>query len=192
MVLPCQLHVDEQLAARLRAFDGQLVLGPRTASKTRDFSLAHGAGATLLAELAGVRVLRVESLPPGVADAVQGLNDDAGATRWREVLALGGAQAQALYADGQCAVAQYRNCRYAGAWLDDGAWRTLRAGAAASAGLATADLPAGLRISHAGKLAYAFNFSSVALGWTPAEAATCLLGQATLAPLQMSIWRLEA
>ena len=185
VVLPAQLHVSEALAARLRAFSGQLVLGPRTASKTADFSVA---AAGPLQALAGVRVLQVESLPPGVRDAVQitvGENQPCVAGRWREWLQLEGASAEAVYEDGSCAVARMGNCRYVGAWLDGAGWQAVLA---AAAGSAAQRLPEDLRISRLGKLTFAFNFSAAEISWTPGPHAQCLLGQATLPPLSMSIW----
>jgi beta-galactosidase len=187
LVLPAQMHIGPALAARLQAFEGELVLGPRSGSKSADFSVE--ASSPLLAALAGVRVLGVESLPPGVVDAVDGLQHGAHATRWREALALQGAQAEAWYVDGQCAVARQGRCHYVGAWLDEQAWRELLARAARSAGLAPERLADGVRVSRLGRLLFVFNFSSDSVSWAPPGAAQCLSGQASLPALHMSIWR---
>ncbi|PWF55486.1 beta-galactosidase [Massilia glaciei] len=191
LVLPSQMHVGEQLAQRLRTFAGAIVMGPRTASKTEGFSLADGAAAALLALVAGVRVLQVESLPPGVSDPVHGLPQPACAGRWREWLELNGAVAEARFEDGRCAVARNGLCRYVGAWLDAAGWRAVLAAAATSAGIETVDLPADVRISRLDGLVFAFNFSQREVGWKPAQASLRVLGDETLGPLQMSIWKLS-
>ena len=186
VVLPAQLHVDAPLAERLCAFAGAIVMGPRTASKTRDFGVAP---ATDVLALAGVRVRQVESLPPGVCDTVEGLAGPGSATRWREWLELSDAQADAHYSDGRCAVARRGRCRYVGAWLNAGGWRAVLAAAAQDAGLAACALPADVRINRLGKLTFAFNFSASTVEWSPGAGSACVQGQARLAPLEMSIWR---
>lgn len=184
VVLPAQLHLDQRLAQRLRLFAGAIVMGPRTASKSGNFQLAAG-----LSDLAGVRVLQVESLPPGVVDPVEGLTLPSIATRWRESLELGDATAEATYLDGRCAVARKGLCRYVGAWLDDAGWRDVFARAAASVGLRTTALPDAVRTNRLGELIFAFNFSAATVSWAPPELGQCLLGSGVLGPMQVSIWR---
>lgn len=154
-----------------------------------------GGGALLppgpLAALAGVQVTRVASLPPGVVEPVT-LDGDAQpvtVTRWREDLALRGAETLAVFADGRPALTRNGPVRYVAGWLDATGWQAVFAGAAADAGLTVELLPEGLRISRAGGLTLAFNFSDLALDWTPTPIATPVLGGAHLPPRAMAIWR---
>ncbi|WP_442774678.1 beta-galactosidase [Sphaerotilus montanus] len=150
-----------------------------------------------LAALAGVQVTRVASLPPGVVEPVALDNAAATATatvtvtvtRWREDLALHGAEALASFADGRPALTRNGPVRYLAGWLDAAGWQAVFAGAAADAGLAVEPLPDGLRISRAGGLTLAFNFSDLALDWTPTPIATPVLGGAHLPPRAMAIWQ---
>ena len=200
IVLPAALHVGADLQAALTtaaAHGAQIVLGPRAGSKSVNLSFPHTDGPWSelppgpLAALAGVQVTRVASLPPGVVEPVA--LDDAAATvtvtRWREDLALRGAEALATFADGRPAITRNGPVRYVAGWLDAAGWQAVFAGAAADAGLAVEPLPEGLRISRAGGLTLAFNFSDLALDWTPAPIATPLLGGAHLPPRAMAIWR---
>jgi len=202
IVLPAALHVGADLQAALTtaaASGAQIVLGPRAGSKSVNLSFppADGPWSALppgpLAALAGVQVTRVASLPPGVIEPVA-LDDGASTatvtvTRWREDLALRGAETLAAFADGRPALTRNGPVRYVAGWLDAAGWQAVFAGAAADAGLAVEALPEGLRISRAGGLTLAFNFSDLARDWTPTPIATPVLGSAHLPPRAMAIWR---
>ena len=62
-------------------------------------------------------------------------------------------------------------------------------GAAADAGLAAQALPEGLRLSRAGDLLLAFNFSDRCLDAPALPTAAPLLGQRPLPPRGLAIWR---
>ena len=82
--------------------------------------------------------------------------------------------------------------RYVAGWLDATGWQAVFAGAAADAGLTAEPLPDGLRISRTSGthgLTLAFNFSDLALDWTPTPIATPVLGGAHLPPRAMAIWQ---
>ena len=200
VVLAAQPHVSPALRhalARAVAAGAQVVLGPRAGSKSAHLSFpadeAGGPWSALppgpLAALAGVRVERVASLPPGCAEAVEIHGQPVQVRRWREDLARVGADALATFADGRTALAGNGPVRYVAGWLDADGWQTVFTGAAADAGLRADPLPDGLRISRAGGLTMVFNFSDQARDWTPAPNATPVLGGAHLAPRALAVWR---
>jgi beta-galactosidase len=198
IVLPAALHVGADLQAALTtaaAHGAQIVLGPRAGSKSVNLSFPHADGPWSalppgpLAALAGVQVTRVASLPPGVVEPVALDTGALTVTRWREDLALQGAEALATFADGRPALTRNGPVRYVAGWLDAAGWQAVFTGAAADAGLAVEALPDGLRTSRAGGLTLAFNFSDLALDWTPTPIATPVLGGAHLPPRAMAIWR---
>jgi beta-galactosidase len=190
VVLPAQLHDDAALLARLQAGSAQLVFGPRSFSKTVNLSIPAALPPGGAAELAGVRVLRVASLPPGVVDAVQFGSQGARATRWREDLqAAAGAVADASFADGAPAVVRLGRSRYVGCWLDDAGWQAVLGAAARDAGLVPQPLPEGLRTSRVGGFVVACNFSNDTVPWAPSTHAGCLIGGRELAPRGVSLWK---
>ncbi|WP_293998574.1 beta-galactosidase [Sphaerotilus sp.] len=200
VVLAAQPHVSPVLRnalAQAVAAGVQVVLGPRTGSKSAHLAFpadeAGGPWSVLppgpLAALAGVRVERVASLPPGCAESVEVDGASVTVRRWREDLALVGADALARFADGRPALTRNGPVRYVAGWLDADGWQAVFAGAAADAGLAAQPLPDGLRISRAGGLTLVFNFSDLAREWTPAPMATPVLGGAHLAPRSLAVWR---
>lgn len=193
VVLPCQMAIEAPLAGRLLRFTqeakGSLVLGPRTASKSASFHLAGPDDHALVARLAGIRVDYVESLPPGIVEAVAGQDMEARVTRWRETLDLVGAESRADFADGRCALARKDGCWYVAGWMDEPGWRGVLGEAARHAGLSPTLLPDGLRLQREGELVFALNFSALPLRWTPQAPADCLLGSEQIAPMDVAIWK---
>ncbi len=197
IVLPVQLHASAALVAaltRAAAAGAQIVFGPRAGSKTRALSMPAELAPGALTALTGVQVQRVASLPPGVVEAVS-FNDGTAtaAQRWREDLALHGAEVEACFDDGRVAIAQRGTVRYVASWLAETGWRKLLLRAAHDAGLSTYALPADLRISRIGTLLLVCNFSDQALHFAPVSTSSApavpLLGQATLAPRGIALWQ---
>jgi len=189
IVLPALLNVSESLAAALEQSDAQIVVGARGGSKGEHLSIAEPLPPGPLSQLLGLKVLRVESLPPGVTEKVTFDAAVVNFQRWRERLDVGPAQAEGCFDDGSPAVARHERARYLAGCPDIEGWSAVLARAAADAGLAVQTLAEGLRISHIGDLSIACNFADRACTWVPGAPATALLGGKTLAPRGVSIWQ---
>jgi beta-galactosidase len=139
-----------------------------------------------------VRVQRVESLPPGVHDALQWCaGDGAGhAQRWREHLALASDTAVlARFADGSAAVTRRGPVWYQAGAFDATTLRTVLAQAAVQAGLQPLQLPADVRVSRTAGLSVVQNFSNTAVDWVPPQVTRCLLGASTVPPQGLAVWK---
>ena len=189
LVLPAQFHVRDELATRLATCRAQVVFGPRCGSKTVNLHIAEPLPPGPLTALAGVRVTRVESLPPGVSEAVRIGATQAHVSRWREDLICDAATVEGAFADGKPAVTRCGRTRYVAGWFDEPGWFAVLAAAATDAGLAWERLSDGLRVSRIGDLTVACNFSDAAAQWAPPSQGRCLLGSDTLPPRGVSIWQ---
>lgn len=191
VVLPASMHVNEALRERLQRSGAQIVLGPRAGSKTATLQIPDGLAPGPLRELSGVRVERVASLPPGMAEGVTWADGTrTHAHRWREDWALAdGTEVLARHDDSRPAIARRGRVRSVGCWLDDDGWMRLLREAAHDAGLATLSLPDTVRVSRLGELVVACNFSNDAVAWQPPEARQLLLGDPTLAACGVALWR---
>jgi beta-galactosidase len=189
IVLPALLNVSAELAAALQASSAQVVVGARGGSKTKHLVIAKPLPPGRLAELLGVSVHRVESLPPGVVEHAAFGDERIGLQRWRERLVCTAAQVEASYADGSPALTRHGRARYLAGCPDVQGWRMVLARAAADAGLPVQTLPDGLRSSRIGGLTIVCNFADTPADWSPPEPATALLGSARLAPRGVSIWQ---
>ena len=191
VVLPAHLREDAALAARLANSKAQVVLGPRSGSKSEALAFPDKLPPGAFADLAGVTVQRVASLPPGLVDSVHW--NDGGhteASRWREDLACSTAAPVAVFADNRPAVTHNGSTWYTAGWLDAAGWRRVLGLAAQAAQLTVQDLPTDVRTRRCGDLQFVMNFSGSEVQLAPATHAQCLLGARDLAPQAVSIWKL--
>lgn len=173
-VIPCLPIVPEHLVDELKRFPGQIVIGPRTGSRTVDFAIPAGLAPGALFP---AKVARVESLRPGLQYGGAGW----AIARWLEHLETA-AEPELVAADGTVASWQYGNRRYLGAWPDRALALALLGRAAVDAGLATHRLPEGLRLRRAGSRLFAFNYAAQAVDLPASVTGTALLGERRLAP----------
>jgi beta-galactosidase len=209
VVLPAHLREDTALAERLAASTAQIVLGPRSGAKTQSLSIPPTLAPGAFADLAGVQVQRVASLPPGLIDTVLWADGSQSAnSHWREDVALAsshvevvarfvdGAQGQGKAADDKPAVLRHANCWYSTGWPDAAGWTQLFTRAARAAGLQPEPLPQDVRTTRlttdAGDLVFVQNFSGSTVAYAPSTSAQCLLGARDVAPQGLAIWKTSA
>ena len=168
IVVPPLPVVPADFAQRLARSGAQVVLGPRTGSKTDDLQIPAGLPPGSLASVLPMRVWRVESLRPNVAEPVRlagspSLDDGVG-RHWRDLIETSeSASAAALeirgrFADGHPAYVRSGSIHYLASIFDDVLTTRLFAGVAREAGLDVTALGDGLRISRRGGLAYVLNY----------------------------------
>ena len=190
--LPAMLHATDELAAALQATTAQVVIGARGGSKDAELAIATPLPPGPLADLLGLRVTRVESLPPGIVEHATGLDRPLAVHGWRERIELRGAEIEATFADGSPALIRHHRARYLVGFTNTAGWTTLLERAAHDAGLRTKRLPEGLRTNRIGTLAIACNVGDQACVWKPEGTARALLGGPTLAPRDVAVWQLDA
>ncbi|KKB78056.1 beta-galactosidase [Devosia soli] len=81
VAIPALFAWTDELREAVASFEGYLLLGPRTGSKTKNFSIPARLGPDLSPNLLDAKVMRVDSIPSYVSIPVKG----GGTTRlWRE------------------------------------------------------------------------------------------------------------
>ena len=186
IVAPSLPIVDAALRDRLLASGAVVLLGPRSASKTADFQIPDGLPLAIFGDALPIRVTRVESLPPGHAEPVAG---GGAIERWLEDVE-GDAEARLRLDSGAGVLWAHGRLRYlAGQPTTDLLARIVR-DVAADAGLATMDLPDGLRLRRRGELCFAFNYAPEPVRLSDHVATgALLLGEDTLPPAGVAVWR---
>ena len=159
IVAPGLGHVPPALWAAMRNSGAVLLLGPRTNAKTPQMSIP----VPLPPALDGLdwTVDLVESLPPG---ATVPLTDGGAFRHWFEHIE-GSGSPLASTADGRPAVVGGARLRYVGGWPDADGWAPILADACREAGLATVDLPGGLRLRDTATHRFAFNYAPEPVEW---------------------------
>jgi beta-galactosidase len=176
--------VSEAAVHAFAASSGVVVLGPRTGSRTRSFSIPSNLAPGPFAELAGVRVLQVASTRPEIVQGVHGAVSGA-AMRWREfVEADGGALAR--FDAGDPALDRKGRFHYLACWPDEELLGNLMRLACERASIPTIELPHHIRLRRRGSHIFAFNYGGPA--WTWAEGQTTILGNEYVASQDLSAW----
>ena len=190
IVAPALFASSAALAASLAESGAVVLLGPRSGSKTVDFQIPPELPPGAFRSLVDVAVHRVESLRPGAAVAVDGV-EDAAFLRWREVVAAGG-EAEVLLSceDGVPALTRRDRAHYLAGLPNESLRAAVLRRLAIEAGLAVLDLPEHIRLRDNGPMRYVFNYGergfdlSAILGEAP-----LLLGERQLPPCGVALFR---
>ncbi|WP_018609812.1 beta-galactosidase [Uliginosibacterium gangwonense] len=192
VVVPLLATLDDECVARWQASGAQIVMGPRTGSKTLDYALPTGLPPGPLRMALSIRVSRVESLRAGVSETVCLADGTPGYAKiWREFIDVAqGVEVLARFADGQPAVACQGAFSYHAAYFSDDVLDRLLADVAHAAGITIQALSGGLRLRRRGKLQFAVNYGP-GLVSLPVAADRMVLGEAQLAPAGVAAWLAE-
>ncbi|MCH8465125.1 MAG: beta-galactosidase, partial [Roseinatronobacter sp.] len=162
VLAPGLFTLSAQLRGALAGCGGQVLLGPRTNSKTPDFAIPT----PLPPALPGLdaRVSRVESLPPGAGVALEG---DGNFVHWAEEME-GQAPVTLRRCDGLPAMMGGKISYLAG-WPDDQSLTNILRDLCHGQGIATWDLPDTLRKRDSGARQFWFNHGAKPLVWQGRE-----------------------
>ncbi len=155
VVVPCLPILPVGFVARLSAFAGPILVGPRTGSKTADFAIPDTLPPGDLQALLPIKVTRVESLRDGSILTGHGF----AISHWIEHIESAIAPEEVMLS-GKGVVWHHGNARYLAGWPDSALLDLLIKRMAAEAGLETLDLPTGIRVRRAGNLSFAFNYAN--------------------------------
>lgn len=181
-VVPCLPIIPDALLESLKAFSGQVVIGPRSGSRTVDFAIPDILPPGPLQALMPLRVTEVESLRPGLTHAGQAWS----IACWLEH-AEGEASPEFVAIDGAVASWKHGRCRYLAAWPEPELASAVLGVAARDAGLVIHELPEGLRLRRAGGRCFAFNYSSTPVSLPAGAIGRFVLGGAVLPPGGVSV-----
>jgi beta-galactosidase len=201
IVVPPLPVVPAGFAERLAQSGAQVVLGPRTGSKTVDLQIPAGLPPGSLSSVLPMRVWRVESLRPNVAEAVRltgsaNLNDGFG-RHWRDLLdttataASGPAAPEVLgrFADGHPAYVRSGAIHYLASLFDDALTARLFAQIAREAGLDVTAVGDSIRISRRGGLTYVLNYGDAIHTLADIDASAFVIGSRDIEPQGVAVYR---
>ncbi len=192
IVLPQSMIVSPDLAKRLRDSQAKLVIGARAASKTADMHTPHNLAPGDLADLAGVRVLRVESLPDLARESVR-LQDGTQHefTGWREIIETKHpvtARFSSVYRDGSPAMVQSDRAMYLAMIPRGPLLQAVLAEALNWAGIPATEDNRDMRVTRRGELFFAFNFSATLQVLSSPEDRQYLVGGSEVPAYGVSVW----
>ncbi|MBT8409970.1 MAG: beta-galactosidase, partial [Alphaproteobacteria bacterium] len=155
--------LSDALMARIATHSGQVILGPRSNSKTTEMSIPVPLPPAL--PFLDAAVSLVESLPRLAPVAIEG----GGAFEaWAETLE-GSAEIVLTRSDGVPAMMRAGAVSYLGGWPDDALWDRIVRDACTAQATEFADLPNGLRLRDTGQHRFAFNYGPKPAVWDGVE-----------------------
>ena len=152
VLIPCLPIIADALAERLAALSSPILIGPRSGSKTAEFAIPDDLPPGPLQRLIALKVTRVESLRPGLAD------DDGLIDGWVEL--VDSAITPEITAGGHGVLWREGHVRYLSASPTAKLLDRLVPALAAEGGLATMALPEGVRLRRNARHVFAFNYAS--------------------------------
>jgi beta-galactosidase len=155
VLVPGLFAWNETLRKALANYEGVALIGPRSGSKTPDFSIPGHMPPDLPESFPGLVVSRVETLRADVPVAVEG-----GGTLkfWREFVKPGDAEVPMGAQDGWPALVGRGRFNYLAGWPDETLMRRILERLAREAGIATTWLPEGVRLRCDGRHLFAVNY----------------------------------
>jgi beta-galactosidase len=181
VVIPCLPIVPDGFADQLSAFNGQVLIGPRSGSKTADFAIPATLAPGPLQPLIAVKATRAESLRPGLVEPA-----GKGAVQiWLEHIESDLA-AEWVTDSGHGICYRDGSTRYIAAGTDGVLLHDIMARACNDAGLPQTALGDSLRVRRNGDLVFVFNY-----GTEDAEVAQMgktVIGQARIPPAGTAIF----
>lgn len=160
VVVPCLPVVPDDLAARLGAFAGQVVIGPRTGSRTGEFAIPDSLAPGPLAALIGGRVTLSETMAEGCGLAGDGWQAESWFDHYE-----GDAEAELATEAGQGVVWRCGRVRYLAAWPTHPLIDCVIERAARDAGLDIAGLADVYRRRTTTRYVFSFRYGQAEVQW---------------------------
>lgn len=187
VLVPSLPIVREAALQAFREASGVVLFGPRSGSKTEKLQVHPALPPGSLQALLPLKVVRVESLPPGLLEEAKGLWGRFPLGLWREWVETN-LEPLLRFEDGWGALFRAERYFYLAAWPTPELLVALLGSLAQEAGLSPKRLSRGLRLRRRGHLVFAFNYGPQDVVLPAPERARFLLGGSKLPPYEVAVW----
>ncbi|MEA3311899.1 MAG: beta-galactosidase [candidate division WOR-3 bacterium] len=190
VVVPSLPIVRQEVLEAFRDFQGSLVLGPRSGSKTENFQIPSTLPPGPLQELLPLKVVRVESLRPNLEEELRWDSKTYQVGVWKEWVESS-LEPVARFANGKGAIYRHGNRHYLAFWpsLKFKFLKAYLKQLAQEAELELTLLSKGLRLRQRGGLTFAFNYAPHPQCAPAPKDAHFLLGGPVVEAYGISVWR---
>lgn len=191
VVIPCLPIVATDLAHRLEAFAGPVLIGARTGSKTSEFAIPDALPPGPLQDWIGVKVTRVESLRDGC-----GLTGaDFSIAHWFEHIESINPPLLSLENGKGVWFTNNDRAHYLACWPDAALLKRVLVHIAKTAGITTTALADDVRVRRVGEHWFAFNYGGFSAFFDPNSGQrpryVPVVGNEWLEAAGLSVWRRE-
>lgn len=187
VVVPSLPIVREKTLKSFQEAEGYILFGPRSGSKTETFQIPRELPPGPLQALLPLRVVRVESLPPGLLEVAEGALGRFALGLWREWVEAK-AEPLLVFQDGKGALYREGRYFYLAAWPSLELLERILSTLAAEVGLRILSLPEGLRLRRRGRWVFAFNYGPGLAQAPVPDGARFLLGGPLIPSYDFALW----
>lgn len=170
----------------------QIAIGPRTGSKTENFTIPDALPPGAFRKLIDIKVRRVDTIRPGIEIPRAGSNAGHHFSKWREFIVPGrGVDTDIQSEDGEAMVLSQGKTAYVAGWPDPDFALEIVSRLLAKAGLPAPVLHEDIRIRDNGKRRHVFNYGPDAVDISAITGgAKLLVGQNPLPPCGVAVFDL--
>lgn len=188
VLIPSLPIISEATEEALTAFEGQVIAGPRSGSKTRDLQIPEALPPGPLQTWLPIKITQVSSLPPESGAGMTWRNKVYPVEVWQEdiesdLTPLG------QFTGGGGAIYRSERWHYLGFWPDTAFLTDYIEAVLADLDIKAERLPERLRLRRRGDLVFAFNTGTEPVRVPAPEGASFLLGKADLDPCDVAVWK---
>ncbi len=183
VILPCLPIVPDELVQSLQTFEGQLIIGPRTGSRDKDFRIPDDLPPGRLRSILPLKVTRSESLRPGLEHQGEGWS----IARWFDHVETE-MEAELVAEDDAVACWAHENCRYLATWPQGAVLSEVVTRAVSDAGHRAVEMPDGLRVRRTAKYTFVFNYAPSEVAIPEAISGTPIIGSRKLPAASFAVF----
>ncbi|RFU45175.1 beta-galactosidase [Paraburkholderia sp. DHOC27] len=181
--------VPDALVAQIKKGDAHWLFGPRTGSRTADFTIPATLAPGPLQAVLDVRVAQSESLRPSLRPGISFEGVQGQGRSWRDYIEPGaGVEVLAAFDDGVPALVGAGTVRMVSACFDPALLKAVLQRSLRDAGIATQTLPEGVRLRRLGSVCFAFNYGDSTWQVPAPDGAQFVLGSRELGPVDVAAW----
>ncbi len=188
VLIPSLPLLPKVLIEALSTYEGVVIAGPRTGSKTRTMQTPKDLSPGDLQTWLPLKVIQVGSLPPGADGGIDWRNKTYPLTVAQEEI-LTDLEPSAHFTEGGGAIYQSENWRYLGFWPDETFLIDYIEAELEALEIKTLRLAEPLRLRRLGDLIFAFNSGPEPIEAPAPTTASYLLGSAEIAPRDVAVWK---
>lgn len=188
VLIPSLPILPKGLIEALSAYEGSVIVGPRTGSKTRTMQTPGELAPGDLQTWLKLKVVQVGSLPPGIDGAVTWQNTSYPLQVWQEEIASE-LEPVAHFTQGGGAIYQDEKWHYLAFWPDPAFLIDYLEATLKALDVETVRLPEPLRLRRLGDLTFAFNSGPENVDAPAPDGTDYILGGAKIPPHDVAVWR---
>ena len=188
VIMPSLPIISRSAEAALTAFDGSMIVGPRSGSKTRDMQIPNELPPGILQKRLPLKITQVASLPPGVEASLTWQNRSYPIEIWQEDI-VSELDALGQFAGGGGAIYRSGDWHYLGFWPDPTFLMDYIEAVLLELDIDVHRLSETMRMRQRGGLAFAFNTGAKTEKAPAPDGASFLLGGAEIGPCDLAVWK---